>query len=182
MAYESPEYRVIRQIGRAEIRRYEPYLVAETVVEGSLESAGSRGFRILAGFIFGRNTSGDGETTAEKSTKIAMTTPVTQQAVAGRYRIQFMMPSRYTHETLPTPTDDEVEIRRVDSRLMAAVRYRGRWSVGGYESHLRELRTAVDDAGLESTGDPIWARYDPPWKPWFLRRNEVLIEVRDRED
>jgi hypothetical protein len=177
MAYESPAYRVLSKRGRVEIREYEPYLAAETVVEGSIESAGNRGFRRLAGFIFGGNTTTGPDGDPAGSTKIAMTTPVTQQPAGDRYRIQFMMPSDYTLESLPEPTDPGVEIRVVDARRVAAVRYSGRWSASSYERHLRELRDAIADAGLDAVGGPVWARYDPPWKPWFLRRNEILIEV-----
>jgi hypothetical protein len=179
MAYESPDYRVLRTIGRAEIREYEPYLAAETVVEGSIESAGNRGFRTLAGFIFGRNTTTDQDGSTGSATKIAMTTPVTQQPTGDRYRIQFMMPSRYTRESLPEPTDPSVEIRLVDAGTVAAIRYSGRWSATSYEHHLQALRDAIDDGGLEAVGEPVWARYDPPWKPWFLRRNEILIQVHE---
>lgn len=177
MTYESPDYRVLRSIGRVEIREYEPYLAAETVVDGSIESAGNRGFRTLAAFIFGRNTTTDGTGTTGSGTKIAMTTPVTQQPAGDRYRIQFMMPSRYTHESLPAPTDPSVQICRVDPGRVATIRYSGRWSASTYEHHLGALCDTIEAAGLEPLGDPVWARYDPPWKPWFLRRNEILIRV-----
>lgn len=171
MSYESPRYQVERKIGRVEIRRYEPYLAASTDVEGSLERAGNRGFRVLARYIFGGNVGRDDA----GSTKISMTTPVTQQRVGDRYRIRFMMPSAYTAETLPIPEDAQVTIDPVDGRRMAAIRYSGSWSRAGYRRNLEELRTTLTDADIEPTGEPIWARYDPPWKPWFLRRNEVLI-------
>lgn len=178
MAYESPAYEVLRTIGRVEIREYEPYLAAETVVGGSIESAGNKGFRALASFIFGRNTTTDDDGATGSSTKIAMTTPVTQQPVGDRYRVRFMMPTRYTRESLPSPTDPSVEICLVDPGRVAAIGYSGRWTASSYEHHLRTLRDTVEAAGLEAVGEPIWARYDPPWKPWFLRRNEVLLEIR----
>lgn len=179
MAYESPGYSVVRKHGPVEVRDYESYLAAETVVEGSIEGAGNRGFRTLARFIFGGNTTRSPDGEAGSGTKIAMTTPVTQQPSGDRYRIQFMMPSTYTRESLPEPTDPRVEIRHVEARRVAAIRYSGRWSARGYRDHLRTLRRAVADAGLEAVGEPVWARYDPPWTPWFLRRNEVLIEVAE---
>jgi hypothetical protein len=177
MAYESPAYRVLRTIGRVEIREYEPYLAAQVVVDGSLESAGNKGFRALAAFIFGRNTASN-DAGATGGTKIAMTTPVTQQPVGDRYRVRFMMPTRYTIESLPSPTDPSVEICQVAPGCVAAIRYSGRWSASSYEHHLQTLRDSIRDAGLEPLGAPIWARYDPPWKPWFLRRNEVLLQVQ----
>jgi hypothetical protein len=172
MAYESPTYRIEERIGKVELRRYEPYVVAETLVEGSLERAGNGGFRRLAGYIFGGN-----ETASGDSTKIAMTSPVIQDRVGDRYRVRFMMPSSFTGDSLPTPKDSRVTISEVGPQLLAAIRYGGRWSRAGYERHLAMLREALEDAGRVAVGEPIWARYDPPWTPWFRRRNEVLIAV-----
>jgi hypothetical protein len=175
MAYESPTYRVEERIGEIELRRYEPYLVAETLVRGSLERAGTGGFRLLAGYIFGGN-----QTTAGDSTKIAMTTPVSQERVGDEYRVRFMMPSSYTGDSLPTPKDSRVTISEVGPQLLGAIRYRGRWSRDGYERHLAVLSETLERAGRTMVGEPIWARYDPPWTPWFLRRNEVLIALDER--
>ena len=176
MAYETPSYRVEEQIGDIELRRYEPYMVAETLVSAPLERAGNGGFRLLAGYIFGGNTTADGD-----STKISMTTPVTQDRVGDEYRVRFMMPGSYTDESLPTPNDSRVTISEVGPQLLAAIRYGGRWTRGGYEQHLAKLTDALESAGRVAVGEPIWARYDPPWTPWFRRRNEVLIAVDDPE-
>ena len=105
MAHDSPTYRVEEQIGEIELRRYEPYVVAETMVSGPLEQAGNGGFRTLAGYIFGANT-----TTGGDSTKISMATPVTQSRVGDEYRVRFMMPSDYTTDLLPIPNDSRVAI------------------------------------------------------------------------
>ena len=172
VSYESPRYEVERRIGEVEVRQYEPYLVAETDVGGPMERAGSGGFRRLAGYIFGGNrTSGGG------STKIAMTTPVTQEQVGDEFRVRFMMPSEHDLDSLPTPDDARVRLERVGSQRLAAIRYSGRWSKSGYERHLAELESVLAEHGLHACGAPIWARYDPPWTPWFLRRNEVLVAV-----
>ena len=176
MSYETPSYRVEEQIGDIELRRYEPYVVAETLVSASLEGAGNRGFRLLAGYIFGGNTTAGGE-----STKISMTTPVTQDRVGEEYRVRFMMPSAYRGESLPTPNDSRVTISEVGPQLLAAIRYGGRWTSRGYEEHLAKLTDALESAGRRAVGEPIWARYDPPWTPWFRRRNEVLVAVDDPE-
>ena len=126
MAYESPSYRVIDHLPEeVEIRDYEPYVVAEVSVGGTAGSAGNDGFRVLAGYIFGGNR-GPGEG-ADESTKIAMTSPVTQQASDGGYVVRFMMPSEYSVETLPEPEDERIRLREVEGRKLAAVRYGGRW-------------------------------------------------------
>lgn len=181
VAYESPDYRVIRKIGAIEIREYAPYLVAEVVVDGDLESAGNRGFRILAKYIFGNNEGTrriamTSPVTQERArgTKIAMTTPVTQEKTDGRYTIRFMMPSELSRETLPAPKDSRIVIREIPAQTFAAIRYSGTWSKRNYDEHLDILERGLRAEGLEPSGEPIWARYDPPFKPWFLRRNEIL--------
>jgi hypothetical protein len=170
--YESPRYEVERRLGDVEVRRYEPYVVAETIVDGSLERAGNQGFRVLARYIFGGN-----ETRSGDSTKIAMTTPVTQDRVGDAYRLRFMMPSEYDVDSLPRPTDGRVQIELVGAQRLGAIRYSGRWSGGAYHRHLARLVATLEQHGFEPVGEPIWARYDPPWRPWFLRRNEVLVAV-----
>jgi len=182
MALEKPSYRVVEHREVFEVREYAPYLVAETVVGGRREEAGNAGFRILAAYIFGKNR---GEkkiamtapVTQAEPAKIAMTAPVAQAGQEGRWTIQFMMPSAYTLESLPEPLDPAVSFRTVPARRVAAHTYSGTWSVSRYEEHLATLRAALASAGLTAVGEPIWARYDPPFMPWFLRTNEVLVEL-----
>ena len=174
MALDTPQYSVERTLGPVEIRRYEPYLVASTTVKGSLQSAGNAGFGVLARYIFGANDSGDGT-----STKIAMTTPVLQVPEEERFVVRFMMPREFTTDSLPAPNDDRVTIEEVGSQRLAALRYPGRWSKSLHDRRLQELRQTLARQQLATTGEPIWARYDPPWKPWFLRHNEVLLAVED---
>ncbi|MCP4434560.1 MAG: heme-binding protein [Actinomycetia bacterium] len=174
MALDSPDYQLERTIGSVEVRKYEPYLVASTRVSGSLQGAGNAGFGILARYIFGANDSGDGS-----STKIAMTTPVIQVPDEESFTVRFMMPHDFTSESLPTPNDDRVTLEEVGAQRLAALPYRGSWSKGLHDRNLRELRRTLDREGLDTEGEPIWARYDPPWKPWFLRHNEVLLALKD---
>ena len=182
MAIEKPSYRVIERREAFELRDYAPYLVAETVVGGSREEAGNAGFRILAAYIFGKNR---GEkkiamtapVTQAEPAKIAMTAPVAQSGQEGRWIIQFMMPSTYTLETLPEPLDPAVSFRVVPARRVAAHTYSGTWSASRYVEHLATLRAALAVAGLAAVGEPTWARYDPPFMPWFLRTNEILLEL-----
>lgn len=184
VAYDSPKYRVTKELGPIEIREYASYLVAEVAVDGDLESAGNQGFRILAKYIFGANQGArriamTSPVTQEKAretqgTKIAMTAPVTQEKTGGQYTIRFMMPSELSRDTLPKPKDPRISIRQIPSRTFAAIRYSGTWSKRNYERNLDALHDGLRAAGLEPVGEPIWARYDPPFKPWFLRRNEIL--------
>ncbi len=181
VAYDSPKYSVVRTLGDVEIREYLPYLVAETMVDGNPDSAGNQGFRILAKYIFGNNRGSrkiamTAPVSQEKveGMKIAMTSPVTQEKAGQQYMIQFMMPSEYSLEQLPEPNDSRITIRQIPSRSFAALRYSGTWSQRNYQKHLTLLLDALRAAGYEPIGEPIWARYDAPFKPWFLRRNEIL--------
>lgn len=181
MAIDEPPYTIIRTQDAFEVRRYEPYRVAETVVNAAAEDAGNQGFRILAAYIFGRN---NGERkiamtapVAQTPIKIAMTAPVAQSARAGGYVIQFAMPREWTLETLPEPLDSQVTLGAIPARTVAVIRYSGTWSQSRYEENLKRLQDALEQEGLHWHGEAMWARYDPPWKPWFLRRNEIWLEL-----
>jgi hypothetical protein len=181
LATEEPPHAVLRAGDTFEVRRYEPYLVAETLVTGSAEDAGNQGFRVLAGYIFGKNK-GAREIAmtapvAQTPTRIAMTAPVAQSPEAGGYVVQFAMPPEWTLATLPEPTDPAVRLRAVPARTVAVIRYSGTWSQERYAEHLARLEGALAEAGVRWRGEPVWARYDPPWKPWFLRRNEIWLEL-----
>ncbi|HEY3451434.1 MAG TPA: heme-binding protein [Myxococcales bacterium] len=185
MATEQPKYQVVAKYDAFEVREYAPYLVAETEVEGNRQDAGNAGFRRLAGYIFGKN-SGSQEIAmtapvaqSKAGTKIAMTAPVSEApAGEGKFVIQFMMPSQYRLEDLPKPLDESIRFRQIPARRVAAIRYSGTWSESRYQEQLEKLRSAMVKEGLEAAGEPVWARYDPPFKPWFLRTNEILIDVR----
>jgi hypothetical protein len=176
---------VVDRINSVEIREYDGYLVAQTEVDGDLEGAGNRGFRVLARYIFGDNQSNAKvEMTApvaqreRDGDKIAMTTPVTQKAEQGKYILSFMMPSEYTRESLPVPNDPRITIAEVPPKTLAAVRYSGTWSKRNYEKHLDRLQSTLRAEGYEPEAEPVWARYNPPFTPWFMRRNEILTSFR----
>jgi len=183
MAIEKATYTVIEKEDDFEIRQYDPQIVAETYVEGDLEDVGNEGFRRLYGYISGDNqkkqsismTAPVGQEAG--SEKIAMTAPVGQQKKDNRWRVTFLMPAEYSMETLPEPTDTRVKLVLDPGRLMAAVRYSGTWSEDGYEENKAMLENYIQKRGLVKSGEPVWARYDPPFMPWFLRRNEVLIPI-----
>ncbi|MCE9613959.1 MAG: heme-binding protein [Lentisphaerae bacterium] len=183
MATEEASYTVAAEDGDFEIRDYAPQVLAEIVVDGSLEDAGNTAFRRLFRYISGANaatnrlaaTPSPSQTTP--SVKIAMTAPVTQQATGTQWAVGFTMPGTFTLETLPTPNDPSITLREVPARRMAAVRYTGTWSEAGYARHRSALEAWLLKQHLLATGDPVWARYDPPFMPWFWRRNEVLIPI-----
>lgn len=185
MAIEKAKYTVIGKEDDFEIRQYDSQIVAETYVEGDLEDVGNVGFRRLYGYISGDNqkkqsismTAPVGQEAG--SEKIAMTAPVGQERKDTRWRITFLMPAEYSMETLPEPTDPRVRLAENQGRLMAAIRYSGTWSEEGFEENKALLEDYIEKRGLTIAGEPVWARYDPPFMPWFLRRNEVLIPIKN---
>jgi len=184
MAIEEPAYEVLREARDYELRRYGSLLVAETEVEGSVGSAGNQAFRVLAAFIFGDNEPAESiamtaPVIQSRSEKMAMTAPVIQEEAEepGRYVVQFTMPSTYTRDTLPRPTDPRVRIREVPSRTLAVRRYSGRWTVERYREEERALRRALGRDGIEAAPVAQWARYNSPFSLPPFRRNEVWIEV-----
>jgi len=187
LAIEEPEYTVVEDKDAYEIRRYAPYLVAEVdVVAASEKSAGGEAFRILAGYIFGDNqpqtkmamTAPVEMTEPDDGERMRMTAPVESSGSDGTYTYAFVMERKYSLETLPRPTDPRIRIREKPARLVAALRYSGRWSEGNYERHRAELAAALAADGIDAVGPYTLARYNSPFAlPWF-RRNEVLVEVR----
>lgn len=185
MAVEEAEYTVVREDKPFELRHYAPHILAETVVEGDFEGAGSKAFRRLFDYISGSNTSRESLDMTSPvgqqagSEKIDMTSPVGQQRVDGRWVVSFMMPASYSLETLPQPDDPAVTLRQVPAQFMAAVRYSGFWSEERYQQHREKLAAWIAEQSLTVVGEPVWARYDPPFMPWFMRRNEILVPVLD---
>ncbi len=183
MAIERPSYRVVSTFDQVEVREYPQLLVAETTVEADRDEASTLGFRTLAAYIFGANHARSAiamtaPVTQAPGQPIEMTAPVTQAREGKRWVIQFTMPSSFTSlEQLPVPNDSSVRLRVVPPRTVAVVTYTGVWSESLYAKHLATLRDGVLKAGLKPLGAPVFARYDPPWKPWFLRTNEVQVEV-----
>jgi hypothetical protein len=183
-AIEEPAYEVTRMIGEVEVRQYAPYVVAEVVIAESATAAGNAGFRILAGYIFGKNK---GErklamtapvTQAAAPTKLPMTAPVTQSASPGGYLIQFVLPRGTTLASAPEPIDPRVMLRQVPSMRVAVIRYSGFWSDANYNQHLAQLEGTLRTAGVHWSGEPIYARYNAPFTPWFLRRNEIWLPLQ----
>ena len=182
---ERQGYDVLTRFPGFELRRYPEHLVAEVEVDSSFSDAGNQAFGLLVAFISGRNsTRGKVAMTApvlqeQASTRIAMTSPVIQEGGGqpGRQVVAFVMPAEFTVDTLPTPSDPRIRVREVPAQLAAARAFTGRWSEQIYQEQLAQLHGAVSQAGLEMTGQPRFARFDPPWTPWFLRHNEVVQPV-----
>jgi effector-binding domain-containing protein len=183
MAVEEAKYNVLREGDGFELREYESHILAETTVDVAFEDAGSEAFDRLFKYISGNNkqqqkvamTSPVGQ--QPSSQEIAMTSPVGQQKQDEKWVVSFMMPASFELETTPEPKDPNVSIREVPARLIAVVRYSGFWSEKSYLRNLIKLQNWIENSSLTPVGEPIWARYNPPFMPWFLRRNEILVPV-----
>ncbi len=182
-AIEEPVFQIVQKYDAFEIRDYQPYVVAEVVVPGPAEEAGNQGFRILAAYIFGKNK---GEQNIEMTApvtqtpvpaRLEMTAPVTQSATDAGFAIQFKMPASYTLESLPEPLDARIKLKVLPGGRFAVIRYSGSWSESNYSTHLERLNAGVAAAGLTTTGAPIYSRYNAPFVPWFMRRNEIWLSL-----
>ncbi|NQU37455.1 MAG: heme-binding protein [Actinobacteria bacterium] len=174
---EEQVYATVEKVGNIELRAYDPCVIAEIAVEGSFEGAGNKAFRPLVSFIGGRNQTGK---------KVAMTAPVIQDVPDGRadgneYVVSFVMPAGSTRDDMPDPTDTRVQLRAVPAHEALAIRFSGRWTASSFSKNLATLENAAKERGLQLIGDPRLARYDPPWTPWFRRRNEVVWTVAPSE-
>ncbi len=188
MAIEEPKFDLIEKSDSFELRAYKPTVVAETFVEGSLSEASNKGFRLIADYIFGNNKSQAGGsekismttpvTMEPKSEKISMTMPVSMQDSAGKWRMHFVMPSKYTLQTLPAPNNPEVKLREVAAKKFAVMRFSGLAGEAKTAKKTEELLAWMSAKQLKPIGTPELARYNPPWTLPFLRRNEVLIEYK----
>ena len=172
MASKEPEFSLVNRVGDVEIRNYHPMIIAEVSVAGSMEAASSSGFRMIANFIFGNNIAQNG-----KSEKIDMTVPVVISKKKGRWSFHFVMPSKYSIESLPKPNNRQVKIKQFKDRRCAVLRFSGSVNEDKFNTKSEELISWIKAENLKVKGMPELARYNPPWTLPFMRRNEVMIEI-----
>ena len=183
MAAEEAKYSVAVKQDDLEIRDYEPSIVAEVIVNDDFEDASGAAFRKLFNYISGDNTKRSKiamtSPVSQKAEpeKIAMTSPVGQRKAEQGWAVSFMMPASFTMETIPVPDDPSVVLREVPAYRAAAIRYSGRWTEKSYKKHLALLQEWIASENFEVVGEPVWARYNAPFTPWFARRNEILIPI-----
>ena len=187
MAIEEPRYFVLENTPPFELRSYEPMIVAEVQVDGDLDTASRQGFQLIAAYIFGKNQVNDStdsgapimiEERPSKSAKIAMTAPVIVENSAERWTVSFVMPAEYTLATLPKPLDPRVQIRTLPAVKKAVIQFTGFYNSQKVTEKTIELEGWIRANNLQAIGSPQFARYNPPWTLPFLRRNEILINVR----
>ena len=185
MAIEEPVYSIIEKSGDLELRAYEPRIVAQTTVLGSMDNASKVGFRRIADYIFGDNTATGGRqkkismTTPvilqPHSEKISMTEPTSLEQADGQWRIKFIMPGTYTSETLPEPNNSAVTLHEMAAGNYAAIRFSGLANEMETAKRTATLMNWLNRRGINPIGRPLLARYDSPWTLPFLRRNEILV-------
>lgn len=183
---EKPNYKVIQSEHNIEIRQYEPMIIAEVEVEGEREDATSDGFRILADYIFGNNTvqqkiSMTSPVQQQENQKIEMTAPVQQQSNGKSWQISFVMPYKYSMESLPEPNNDRVRLKEILIKKFVVIEFSGTISNENIAKHEKQLINYLEANQFEITGSPKYAFYNPPWSLPFMRRNEVMIEIKEQQ-
>lgn len=170
MALEQPKFILEKVVDGVEIRRYEPYQLAQCTFENleDLRAASNAGFRYLFNYISGEN---------QQSQKISMTVPVQQVPSKSGWSISFVVPSSFAEGAVPTPSNSRVEIVTNPGGLVAALRYRGLWGSTSFNEQSKKLLSILKKHNLKTKGEVFSAVYNPPLTPPFLRRNEVLVRL-----
>lgn len=198
---ETLSYEVEKKETNFEIRKYSDHVMAHVDVDAPFDDAMNIGFRILAGYIFGNNkkrsniemtvpveeerrssekismTSPITEETLKESEKIRMTTPVTEEATENIHRISFVMPSKYSLDTLPEPEDSRIKFEEVNEVRMAALRFKGRVKEKLANEKIEQMKDWLKEHDITPKSNFIVAQYNNPAVPGFLRRNEILVEI-----
>lgn len=183
MSYvEQPDYTLVQSKGNIEIRDYPPMIIAEVQISGERKKAISEGFKILANYIFGNNTSNQkmsmtAPVSNELSETMKMTAPVMQEQDREMWKVRFVMPKKYTLETLPKPNAKNVILLEIPNRRFAVIRFSGVADDENIQKNTEKLEAYISSETLKPIGVPVLAFYNPPWTLPFLRRNEVMIEI-----
>ncbi len=184
MSYvEEPKFKVVEADGSISIREYPPTIAAEVEVTGPRMKALNQGFGLIANYIFGNNISSrkiamTAPVTEQASEKIPMTAPVTEQGSGESWKVRFIMPAKYTLDTLPTPKNKQVKLVTVPAHRAAVIRFSGQNTEENMTSHRDELLKYLNDHHLVPLDEPTLAFYNPPWTLPFLRRNEIIVQLR----
>ncbi len=183
---ELAEYSILKKSDGYEIRHYAPHIEAQTSINGTYDEALSEGFRIIAGYILGGNVKKESiamtaPVTAQQSVseKIAMTAPVLSSAQGDARTISFVMPKKYTLDTLPTPNDSRVKLVKVPAKKMAVLRFSWSRSADRVKNREDRLLSLLARDGIKTIGLPSYAGYSAPWTPPWMTHNEVMVEIAE---
>ena len=194
---EEPKYKLLEKNGSFELREYSSYIVAEVVVKGKdRREAANNGFRILANYIFGDNeskTKVSMTAPVKQSEKISMTSPVkvsekismtapvkqSEKNDKGEWNIAFVMPEKYTLETLPLTKDDRIKFKEVNPYKVAVWRFSGLFSESNLDCEKKKFEEYIKSSNIKTKGEISYNFYDPPWTIPFFKRNEMHISIQD---
>ncbi len=175
MSYEEPKFTIIEKTDVYEVRLYDTRTVAE-VTYGDEDS----GFRVLFDYISGANKDIQEiqmTVPVTQSKEIDMTAPVTQSENNGQMVMRFFLPSKYSKQNAPKPTDKRVQIIDLPKEYFAVISYSGFASNSNFVKHHEELKAAMERDGLVAIGPPLKATYNSPFTLPFLRRNEAMYHL-----
>jgi hypothetical protein len=185
---EEAPYSVLEEQGQYQIRHYESLIVATTIVDSDFDEAGKQAFRRLFNYISGDNKAAREiamtapviatENAAMDSEKIAMTAPVMREKRDQGWRFSFVLPAGYTLENSPLPNDERVSLQQIPARKVASLQYSGSWQQERFDANSELLLQWLSEQKLQPDSLPRVAGYDPPWTLPFLRRNEVLVDIK----
>ena len=176
MSYEEPKFTIIKKTDVYEVRLYERRTVAE-VTYGEEDNS----FRILFDYISGANKDIQEiqmTVPVTQSKEIDVTAPVTQPSNNGQMVMRFFLPSNYSKQNAPRPTDKKVQIIDLPEEYFAVISYSGFASNSNFVKHHEELKAAMERDGLVAIGPPLKATYNSPFTPPFLRRNEAMYPLK----
>jgi len=163
------KYSVIKKLNNVEIRLYNPLVLAK------VDGFGDSGFNLLFDYISGNNIG---------QTDLEMTSPVISQSIemtapvlSDQDSIAFVIPEKFSINEVPKPRDDRVKIQQIPQRYVAALKFSGRWASENFNKKSKQLLEELDRLEIKTKGKVFSMRYNGPFTPWFLRRNEVAIEV-----
>ena len=160
---ERPKFDIIKFQAPFSVRQYPPLNVAETIVTGKRRQALKDGFRILAPYIF--------------KNKIPMTAPVMQQKSQNEWKVQFVMPSTFSFDALPTPDNSRIKITQIPVQKMLTIQFSGRNTDHNMEENLKRLQDYALKNGYTTQGEPLYAFYSHPWTLPFTKKNEIMLNL-----
>jgi hypothetical protein len=167
---EKQQFALVRDYGDFELRNYPAHVLMQVEVEGDFMRAGNVAFGPLISYISGNNIGRQ---------KIAMTAPVIQEPIGeGSHLVSFVLPNGTDPKDVPVSANSRVEMKAMPEHLTGVRKFGGGWNEKKFMSEGQLLLAAVVHAGFEPVGNLYWARFDPPWKPGFLKSNEVLINLK----
>jgi len=185
---EEASYEVLKNYDHVEIREYAELVIVETYVNADYDDASNIAFKKLFAYISGENLSKSKismtapvmskEGSAVDGDKIPMTSPVLGEKQARGWRYSFVLPSGYTLENAPLPSSPDVKLAVMPGKKVAVIRYSGSWEEKSMREKSEELVLWIQTNGFEILSNPRSAGYDPPWTLPFLRRNEIMIDVK----